>query len=231
MLTFKHRVDIPELMDNPELDCTELRNAYRDLERVNTFLGGHNSSLEALKRILTPSISTIIDMGCGDGSFLRVVADFCRGSQRRINLIGWDNNPKSLELAREHEKDYPEIAYELQDVLKPGTLPDNCLITCNLFLHHFSTEAVGSILKTWMEAGAKGIMINDLHRNGAAYYLFKLFGPIFIKTSTARYDGAVSVRRGWRREELLNIAETLPPNQSSLHWKWAFRWIMTLEAH
>lgn len=218
-------------MDNPELDRTELRNAYQDIQRVNTFLGGHNSSLKALKKMLTPEVTTVIDMGCGDGAFLRVVADFCRRSQRSIQLKGWDNNPKSLGLAREHDQDYPEIHYELQDVLKPGILPDNCLITCNLFLHHFGTEAVRSILKTWIDAGAIGVLINDLHRHGAAYYLFKLFGPIFIKTSTARYDGAVSVRRGWRREELLNIAETLPLNQSSLHWKWAFRWVMTLEAH
>lgn len=228
MIRFSQRVSIPEKMDDPALPEEALTMALSDIRKVNRYLGGHTTSLKGLRSFLDPDANTplhIIDMGCGDGEFLRVLARHCRKLGVPVTLIGWDMNPKSLAMARRASATFPEIRYECQDVLGACALPENSLITCNLFLHHFSSPQVSELLCKWKDAGASAVIINDLHRNALAYYLFRLFGAIFMKSPVARYDGAVSIRRGFRKGELLRIFEGLNASETSIRWYWAFRWL------
>ena len=74
-----------------------------------------------------------------------------------------------------------------------------------------------------------GVVINDLQRSKLAYYLFKGFSAIFIRTAMARRDGLISIGSGFTREELQDFAKDLPMVQHRIRWKWAFRyvWVMT----
>lgn len=228
MIRFRERASIPEKMDDPNLSQEALQLALSDIRRVNRLLGGHAASLEGFRSLLSENpdgVLRVVDMGCGDGEFLRCFADHCRRTGREVELLGWDMNPKSLEMAREASRQYPEVRYECRNVLRDSNLPDQSIVICNLFLHHFSTPQIEDLLLRWKESGAIAVIINDLHRNALAYYLFRLFGAIFMKSPVARYDGAVSIRRGFVKSELKSVLSRTKSLEHSIRWRWAFRWL------
>ena len=227
MIDFSQRAWIPEKMDDLGLDQKELALALSDIRRVNRLLGGHAASLSGLKpylRSAQPPL-TIVDLGCGDGAFLRVLARRCRTLGVKAELIGWDMNPKSLEMAGKASVSFPEIRFECRNVVDLPTLPANSLLVCNLFLHHFSTPEITRLLGDWFNQKPRLVLINDLQRHPLAYYLFWLFGAIFMKSAVARHDGAASIRRAFSKADLESLGAAVPETKVSINWRWAFRWV------
>ena len=232
MMDFKKRTYDAEAMDDLSLPETELKRALADISRVNRYLGGHRSSIEALKPYLYRHKEPlcILDIGCGNGEFLRYLARFCRKHGYEVRLIGWDINPRSVASAAALAAEFPEISIEEKNILDFPELPGhNTVVICNLFLHHFRESEIKKLLDTWLDDTCKAIVINDLHRNKLAYYLFRLFGAIFMKSEVARSDGAISIRRGFLRAELQDFSDQLSVNSYSIRWKWAFRYLWVLE--
>jgi hypothetical protein len=102
------------------------------------------------------------------------------------------------------------------------------IIICNLFLHHFRDEEIHKLLRYWNSSDCKAIVINDLDRNPWAYYLFRLFGVIFMKSGIARHDGLISIQRGFQRKDLDRFSNSLGAGTYHINWKWAFRYLWTL---
>ncbi|MBC2840517.1 methyltransferase domain-containing protein [Robiginitalea sp. SC105] len=232
MNRFASRSSAPEQMDDLALDRQQLALALSDIRRVNRFLGGYRTSLAGLEPYLEAAGGDplhIVDIGCGDGDFLIYLARHCRDRQLNVRLTGWDFNPKSLEKAREEAQDLPEISFERHDILELPELPSGALVICNLFLHHFSDADIGKLLRNWMGQSPKAIIINDLNRNPAAYYLFCLFGLIFMKSPVAVSDGKISILRAFCRRDIERISAVLPDTRFSLRWRWAFRYLWILE--
>ena len=232
MIDFRNRVSISEKMDDLHLEEKELALALSDIRRVNRLLGGHATSLSGLQPYLRKSASRtvrVVDMGCGDGAFLRVLATRCRSLDIQAELIGWDMNPKSLEMAAKASASFPEIRYECRNVLDFPVFPANSYVVCNLFLHHFSNLEITGLLNNWIQQKTCLVLVNDLHRHPLAYYLFWVFGAIFMKSGVARHDGAASIRRGFRKKDLTSLMSGLPDAKSSIRWRWAFRWLWCIE--
>ena len=95
-----------------------------------------------------------------------------------------------------------------------------------LFLHHLTNEEILDKLSLLSYQARVGIVVNDLHRNKLAYFLFNIIS-FFINNKIIRNDGLVSIRRGFKKNELVNFANKLKI-KSDIQWKWAFRyqWIM-----
>ena len=98
---------------------------------------------------------------------------------------------------------------------------------CTLFIHHFSNDEIISILSTILKNSSIGIVINDLHRNILAYYLFKFIG-YFIKNKMVIEDGLISILKAFKREELETISTQMKVG-FSIKWKWAFRYLWLLK--
>lgn len=222
----------PELMDDFKGSLVLLRTVFDDINRVNKILGGNHITVKAVAKLISENPKeeyTIIDMGCGDGNMLREVAEYCQKQGVRVNLIGIDLNKGALQLAKEISAQYDEIQYVHQDILKldPSTL--NCDILINtLTMHHFSDENMMIFLQKFIDLARIGIVINDLHRSTWAYYLFKLFSAIFIKTNTAKIDGLISISKAFIKSDLITYSKSFPTVNHYIKWKWAFRyvWIM-----
>lgn len=232
MSRFKMRSQAAEQMDDLELDEARLSLALADIRRVNRLLGGHATSLAGLRPYLTsdnPRPVHVLDMGCGDGEFLRCLAAYCRKEAIPCRLTGWDFNPKTLERARLASAGFSEITYRQQDLLGLPEFPEGSLVVCNLFLHHFTDAQIRELLAHWISQAPRAIVVNDLHRNSAAYYLFWLFGLIFMRSPIARSDGRISILRGFRRKDFSRLAAGLPLGRTRLVWRWAFRYLWTLE--
>ena len=105
------------------------------------------------------------------------------------------------------------------------------IILCNLTLHHFEDEQAQELLRSLLQKARLGVIVNDLERNKWAYYLFKLFSLVFIKTSIAKTDGLVSIRRAFQLKELQSWSKSIPGAKHRIYWKSLFRLIWVLEPH
>ncbi|MGB5315933.1 MAG: methyltransferase domain-containing protein [Robiginitalea sp.] len=231
--SFKKRSNTPELMDDLELPKNELEAALADLKMVNTLLGGHAVGMAGLKPFLSREIPChILDIGCGDGEFLRHLHKYCSKKGFKVRLTGWDRNSESLEWGSSQNKDGMDIQYEVRDIMEFPQLPEGeFVIICNLFMHHFTDEQIHRMLSYWSDSKCKAIVINDLDRNPLAYYLFRLFGVIFMKSKIAIHDGLISILRGFRNSELKQFSLSMGVTTHQIQWKWAFRylWILHLK--
>jgi len=230
MPDFSQRSTAPELMDNPDLAEDELRLALKDISRVNRLLGGNNITINAIRNCIKEHPQKkewiIVDMGCGDGEMLRLIADALKYSELKIRYIGIDLNEKSIRMGQELSQEYPNMSLESKDILE--VTPDylNCdLLLCTLTMHHFSDDEIPIFLEQFTRLANVAVIINDLERSRLAYGLFNFFSLIFIKTKIAKHDGRVSISRAFKRQELQAFSNSLNLEDSQISWKWAFRYL------
>ena len=231
-ISTKQRTDKEELMDDFSIGGDLLRDTLDKLENINRWLGGNKVTLQGLKTILENQSKeeeiTIIDVGCGHGDILRDVAIFGRKHNYKFKLIGIDANPTAIEYAQELSKKYPEIEFKTEDIFSEDFQKRTFhVMLATLFFHHFKEEQLVSFLKKSIQQSKIGIVVNDLHRHKMAYYLF-LALSIFIKNKMIIEDGLTSVLRGFKRKDLEKMAQKIT-RQSTISWKWAFRFLWILK--
>lgn len=231
--SFTHRSNEPELMDDPDLDPKALHIALRDIERTNTWLGGNEITIKALRKVLkdfsTDQEISILDVGCGDGAMLRAIAKDPVLSKYSLRLVGLDLSRQSIKSAKEANAQYPNIQYEAVDVLQVSSEQYSCdMVLMTLTLHHFTDQEIPKVLQKCKEIASVAILINDLQRSKIAHGLFRLFSVFFIKGNVAKNDGLVSIRRGFLKKELYVYAKNLGL-QVKVTWKWAFRYLMRID--
>lgn len=233
MIRFKERSTENELMDDLSLDEGQIKSILKDITQANKWLGGNNITLKALDRIFKEHPReryTIIDIGCGDGSMLREVADYCAKKQIQTQLIGLDLNEKSINIAKEYSHHYTNITYRIQDVLSLEPNEFQCdILLCTLTLHHFSEVQIHAFTKKFALLTTIGIVVNDLDRNKIGFVLFKIFSHLFMKTPIARHDGLVSIKSGFIKQDFHIFSRSVPMMDYMVRWRWAFRyeWILT----
>jgi 2-polyprenyl-3-methyl-5-hydroxy-6-metoxy-1,4-benzoquinol methylase len=234
-MKFSKRIHQQEIMDNNSIPITSLASAYRDINRSNRMLGGYSATYKALTRLekmrSRQEPIRLLDLGCGDGGMLRYLAKRYRKLELPIELIGIDLNPNTIALARKSSTEFPEIEYNIADILKPEHVltPYYDYVLCTLTLHHFNDQEIPGILKACQQLCSRGVIINDLHRSRLAYYLFKFFSAIFIKSDIASNDGLVSIRRGFRQSELRDFSTNIPNWIHDIRWQWAFRYVWVMK--
>ena len=232
MIDFKNRTTKAELMDDTSLDPQLLNAVLRDVSLANRLLGGNRITQEAVLDIISSRPNdnySIMDIGCGEGTMLRQLALICRKKNYSVKFIGIDINESAIELAKEYSTDFSEIEYSKHDVTKDTEHELSAdIVLCTLTLHHIPNSEVPKFLKSLAKIARKAVVVNDLQRSPLAYYLFKIFSAIFIKTKIARHDGLVSIRRGFKRSELIAFSRQVPAFDPKVKWKWAFRYLLIL---
>ncbi|MEQ3655942.1 MAG: methyltransferase domain-containing protein [Dokdonia sp.] len=231
--SFVHRSNLPERMDDPALAQEELALALADIAKVNTLLGGYHITLDGIKKLMQTKPDktdwTIVDVGCGDGQVLRYLAKALASYQDHFRFVGVDINPKSIAMARHKSDGLSHVSFEVLDILQitNDQLKADILV-CNLTMHHFDDTQIVTFLKVFYQLAGVGVVINDLERSPVAYQLFRLFSRIFMKSDIARYDGKISIARGFKREELHQFASLANFKNYSIRWKWAFRFLWVI---
>ncbi|GAA3510991.1 class I SAM-dependent methyltransferase [Aquimarina addita] len=234
-LNLTNRSEEKELMDDPMVDQKALDVALSDVSRVNKLLGGNGITINAVfKQIARAMIVkewTIVDLGSGDGEMLRQIADQARKLKIKVKLIGLDINDKCVLRSKQLSVLYPEISYYNKSFISLTKEELYCdIMICTLTFHHMKNEEIKNVIYKSKELVSTSLIINDLHRNSIAYFLFKIFSFFFIKGHIAKHDGLVSIKRGFKRIELMNLAKELNLHSYQLDWKWAFRyrWIIQM---
>lgn len=217
------RIDLPEKMDEPGVSLSELSRAHKELRVINRLLGGYSLLVESLEEVdMFDHVSSVIDVGCGSGDNLRVLADHFRMKERKIRFKGVDINPDAIELAKIQSRRYPEISFTKADVWEPFGNAD--VVTCSLFCHHFNDDTIIALVKRLIDSAQKAVVINDLHRHWFAYHSIGLLTRFFSASNLVKYDAPLSVARSFSRDDWERILSECSVRRYKLRWKWAWRW-------
>ena len=208
---FKTRSLKPERIDTGDYTHEEYATFLREIRFINQRLGDR----VALEKTLLAEITrldlkefSVLDVGAGTGELLGVIAEFARSEMRKARLVGVDLNAWSVkEIATESLK-YDEILPVQGNALN---LPfaDNAFdyAICSLFTHHLTDEQIPFVLKEMSRVASRGIVVIDLERSIKAWFLYQLFCFVYRISPLVRQDGSLSIRKGFKAEELQAIGE------------------------
>ncbi|NQX37977.1 Methyltransferase domain-containing protein [Pedobacter steynii] len=240
MVNTSQRSKAPEIMDDFSMEGEILRDALDKIAGINRLLGGNKVTLEGVQQLLRKDRQQkqesvpereirILDVGCGNGDMLRTLADFAIEKHLKFQLTGIDANAFTINHARGLSENYENINFLCADIFEEILLEKEYdLILCTLTLHHFKDEEILTLLKGFKEKSKLGIVINDLQRSALPYYLFMALCFVFRLNSMSKDDGLVSILRGFKKADLQRYSNQLNLKNTSIRWKWAFRyqWII-----
>lgn len=229
----KYRSDEAEIMDDFAMEGEILRDALDKIAQINQLLGGNRLTLQGVQNLISKipkgNEITIVDVGCGNGDILRILADFGLKNHFNFKLIGIDANKFTVNYAQKLSKEYPNISFQCVDIFSEAFAElKQDIILCTLTLHHFKDDEIIQLLTVFNANSSVGIVINDLHRSMVSYRLFQALCFIFRLNTMSREDGLVSILRGFKKEELVHFSNKLELANYKIQWKWAFRyqWII-----
>ena len=221
MISLQTRSSDLEIMD--DLDChgEVVDQTLRELEVINRLLGGDYVTLNGINQLTNKSKKeyTIADYGCGGGDLAAKIVISGREKGLEFRVTGIDANPHIVDFAKRH---HPEISFVALDVFNNQTTYD--IITATLFVHHFDEDQLVDLFKKMTSQSRVGVVINDIHRHSLSYYSIKLLTQLFSKSAMVKFDAPLSVRRAFKKNDLIRILNKAGITNYKLKWKWAFRW-------
>ncbi|MEM0995073.1 MAG: methyltransferase domain-containing protein [Bacteroidota bacterium] len=233
LVDLTHRSEEEEIMDDLDSSGEIIDQTLKELEIINRLLGGNQISVKALVQLLQQSAKkeiTLLDLGCGGGDILMLMADWARKHNYTIHFIGIDANPSIVAYARNNCKAYPEISFQCLNIFSAEYRELDCdVVHASLFTHHFTQEQLFDLFQIFKQQAQLGIIINDLHRHTLAYYSIKWLTKFFSKSPMVQHDAALSVARSFRRDDIKAIMRSVQIEDYELRWKWAFRWKWVIE--
>jgi 2-polyprenyl-3-methyl-5-hydroxy-6-metoxy-1,4-benzoquinol methylase len=226
---FKTRSQQLELLDQDNIPAADLYLNLKELDIINRYLSGHVVTISGLKTLITDKTKEhhIVDIGSGGGDTLKAIAKWARKNGYKVKLTGVDLKPEAIDYARHFCKDYTEISFIESDYRITENYPQSIDIAItSLFCHHLTNEQ-NTELWQWMGKHAGiGFLINDLHRNPFAYYSIKWITALFSNSYLVKNDAALSVLRGFSKNELVSLSAKAGLKTIEIKWKWAFRWLI-----
>lgn len=215
-----------ELMDRDDIPFDAMAQTLKELNIVNTRLGGHAITRKGIKRLANDHDTLVVcEIGCGGGDNLFAIYTYCMQQNIPARFIGIDLNPECIAFARQQ---YPQIPCEwiISDYAtvhfrdKPG------IIYSSLFCHHFADDQLVLMLK-WLKANSSnGFFINDLHRHWLAYYLIKYITRFFSRSYLVKNDACISVARSFRKNDWERLFQQAGISNYEISWQWAFRYLV-----
>ena len=227
---FEHRSGAKEVLDERMRstgDSAFLRQSYRAMFTANRHLG----SLGTLKDFIFSECQhlcgdrplRVLDVGAGDA---RVGEELAQWAYRRgipIELTCLDANRGAVELARKRLATGPAPGLRVLHGRIGCHLPVenyDCAMG-SLFFHHFTGPEILDLLAHLRRIVRRSVVINDLRRSPLPYMGLLGLYP-FVPPAVWR-DALLSVRRGFRGEELRRLLKLVPDSTFEVEEVFLFR--------
>ena len=157
----KYRSLQKELLDANDIPTADLYQNLKELDTINTLLGGYDITFSALKKIIKPHKPyTLIDIGCGGGDTLKHIKKWQTRKDLNLNLIGIDLKPICIEYANQQNPaqniryicdDYRNMFLHVQDI---------DIIHACLFCHHLTEMQLIELIQFSLKRSIT-LVIND----------------------------------------------------------------------
>jgi ubiquinone/menaquinone biosynthesis C-methylase UbiE len=228
---FKHRSYELERIDKGDYTSEEYEGCIVELQRVNRWLGDAQALRDTLLRDVAShdlESFSVLDVGAGSGELLRVVSQWARDEKRELFGVGLELNQRSAEAILDESNG--SINAVRGDALKlPFAEGQFDYVMCSLFTHHFVEKHVIEILREMARVARRRVFVIDLHRHFVAYFLYTTIGKIFLHTSLLREDGALSILRSFKRNELVDLGHRAGLGNVLVKRHFPFRLVLTAD--
>jgi SAM-dependent methyltransferase len=226
---FKYRSDEKELLDKSDILPELVNKNLKELDLLNRTTGGYSVTLKGIQQLITDHNKTyqIVDLGCGSGGALKIIADWARKKSYKVKLTGVDVNANAIDYLKRYSIYFPEIngiVADYRDYLDNNKIID--VVHCSLFCHHLNDDELLRLVILFRENLKTGFIINDLQRNWQAYFSAWFFTRLFNGSVLSKNDGPVSVLRGFKTDELVLLLKKAGVRNCSVQKEWLFRFLV-----
>lgn len=235
MPDFSQRTQADEMMDDFSIVDGRLTRALQDLRWVNRWLGGHRAADSILLPLLRAAGALrVIDLGAGGADYPEHLVRRAAQDGLDVEVTAVDANAQTVAYAQSAlDHRLPAALRGRVEVVPADALDlpydDDAfdVAVAALFLHHFHGDEAVALLREMDRVARRGILVNDLHRHPLAYHGVRALGAVTQASEMFRHDGPLSVLRGFTRAELEQLAAAAGLRGARVHWRWAFRWVLT----
>jgi ubiquinone/menaquinone biosynthesis C-methylase UbiE len=228
---FKRRSYELEHLDTGNYTPEEYEGCISELQRVNHWLGDASILRDTLLRDVASEglrAFSVLDVGAGSGELLRVASRWANETHREYLGVGLELNERSAQAILEQSTSHIEAVRG--DALKlPFADGQFDYVICSLFTHHFVDEAVIQIFREMSRVAKRRVFVIDLHRHPVAYLLYTSVGKLFLHTRLVREDGALSILRSFKVEELAALASRAGMKGASVSRHFPFRLVLSAD--
>jgi phospholipid N-methyltransferase len=207
----RQRLIVPEMLDHAPPDVA--RASLRDLERINRYLGGYLVLRQMFARLVTADESfSVLDVGAATGDMGAAI----RRSFPKARVTSLDYRTLHLTQAAE-----PKVAGDAFHL--PFRESSFDFVFSSLFLHHFTDERVVDLFESFRGIARRAVLAIDLDRGPLAYYFLPNTRWLFRWHAITINDGQISVRAGFKRNELVALAGRAGLNRADVrvHRPWS----------
>jgi len=229
--SFRQRSLELEHIDKGDYTTEEYEGCIVELQLVNRWLGDARALRSSLLNDIDNGERTpfsVLDVGAGSGELLRVIAEWARQRRRQNRLVGLELNARSASAIVNESRDLPTITAVRADALQlPFGDATFDYSTCSLFTHHFADDQVVAILKELARVARQQLYVIDLHRHPIAYYFYTTVARLFLHNRLIREDGALSILRSFKPDELAALAQKAGLTRISVRRRFPYRLVLT----
>lgn len=211
----KERLLLAEQLDDFDLQGEVLHQTLKSLAWINKWLGNHQSISKAVRKVFKGKNKDrefhIVDLGCGGGDVLRMLAKKLSKRGYACKFTGIDGNPHTLAYAKALSNQFPQIDYLQADILSPEfSIPSCDLLISSHFLYHFEAQSMVRFLKQNLRKVGIAFFNSGLERNKIALLLFQTFSWMMPVNQLARTDGRLAIKRAFTFSELQEVLSQIP---------------------
>jgi SAM-dependent methyltransferase len=220
-----------EHLDKGDYTADEYEGCIVELQKINRWLGdAHALKVSLLKEIRDAKLEkfSVLDVGAGSGELLRVIAE--SSLHQSASLVGLELNARSAQEISSNDSSKNIHALRGDAFQLPFANAAFDYTMCSLFTHHFTDDNVVIILQELARVARRKIFVIDLHRHPIAYYFYTTIGRLFFHNRLIREDGALSILRSFKPDELLALGERAGLKQVNIRRAFPYRLILSAAA-
>ena len=186
-----------------ERPAQEVAEFFDSLGRVNRFFDFAEPFRNLVPKLLHENncrTLSILDVGAGDGSLGKSVQAWAsrRGWNWRVvnldtSIVALRLNPKGINIAASAVQ-LPFLDHSFD------------VVVASQMAHHLTDPQVTRLLRESWRVSRCAVVVCDLHRNLALYFVLRLLFCFQNHPESFRADALLSVRRAWRIGDLARLA-------------------------
>ena len=224
---FDQRSHKLERLDTGDYTPEEYSKWQSEMRMINRLLG----DARALRLSLRPELHSSacahlssLDVGAGSGELLKTAKESF--DNRLTFLVGAERNENASKTINARFDEFSVRAVRCDALRLPFADDSFDFVISSLFLHHLTDRQAVILIVEMSRVARRRFFVIDLHRHPTAYHLYNKLGRFVLQKFTLE-DGSLSILRGFRPSELLDLAAAAGINDAVVKRRAAFRLVLS----